>query len=505
MDQFLDLLRDNLGTSLINLLAAILVLIVGYIVARLLAGLTRRILKRLEVDNRIAARLSDDFGLPHVDIENVLASVVFWIIFLIAIGGAIQRLNLTAITAALNPLVTQITTDYVPGLVGAILLALIAWAVAIVLRAIVVRLCNWVKLDERLTRHGALRDEEQVSITDTVGVLVFWLVILLFIPAILEALGITAIAAPFAQATAAFFAYLPNIVAATVIFLVGWLLARVLRQLVTSLLTAIQVVDALGEKVGLTGEQTLSKLLGTLTYAVIMLLITIAALDALAIEAISGPATSMLTIILEAIPAFLGAIIVVLVAYFIARLVTNLVVEILTGLNFDKWPERLGINYTGTRTPSQLVGYFVLLGIMLLAIVGAADLLKSEALSSIVAVWVDFFFRVVLALIIIAFGLYFANLAQTVVASAGGSSARFWGTAARLAILTLAIAMALRQLGLANDIVNLAFGLILGGIILAGALAFGLGSRDLAGREAERLLTDWRSASEDADVEQAAE
>ena len=65
--------------------------------------------------------------------------------------------------------------------------------------------------------------------------------------------------------------------------------------------------------------------------------------------------------------------------------------------------------------------------------------------------------------------------------------------------------MALRQLGLANDIVNLAFGLILGGIILAGALAFGLGSRDLAGREAERLLTDWRSASEDADVEQAAE
>ena len=51
-------------------------------------------------------------------------------------------------------------------------------------------------------------------------------------------------------------------------------------------------------------------------------------------------------------------------------------------------------------------------------------------------------------------------------------------TAARLAILALAIAMALRELGLANDIVNLAFGLILGGIILAGALAFGLGGRD---------------------------
>jgi hypothetical protein len=196
---------------------------------------------------------------------------------------------------------------------------------------------------------------------------------------------------------------------------------------------------------------------------------------------------------------------VLLVAYFIARLVAGLVVEILTGLNFDKWPEKLGINYTGTKTPSQLVGYFVLLGIILIAIVGAADLLQSEALSRIVTIWVDFFFRVVLALVIIAFGLYFANLAQTVVASAGGASARFWGTAARLAILALAIAMALRELGLANDIVNLAFGLILGGIILAGALAFGLGGRDLAGREAERMLTDWRGSSDESELEPGGE
>lgn len=505
MDQFQEILIDTLGTSLLNLLAALLVLIVGYIVARLLAGLTRRLLKRIDVDNRIATRMSEDFDLPHIDIENVAASIVFWIVLLLAIGGAVQRLNLVAITAAINPLVTEISTTFIPGIVAALLLALAAWVVAVVLRAIVTRLCKLAKLDERLTQHGALRDDEQVSITDTLGVLTFWLVILLFIPAILDALGVTSIAAPFTQATAAFFAYLPNIVAATVIFFVGWLLARVLRQLVTSLFTAIQVIDALGEKVGLTGEQTLSKLLGTLTYAVIMLLITIAALDALAIDAISGPATSMLTVILDAIPAFLGAVIVLLVAYFIARLVAGLVVEILTGLNFDKWPEKLGINYTGTKTPSQLVGYFVLLGIILIAIVGAADLLQSEAISRIVTVWVDFFFRVVLALVIIAFGLYFAKLAQSVVASAGGANARLWGTAARLAILALAIAMALRELGLANDIVNLAFGLILGGIILAGALAFGLGGRDLAGREAERMLTDWRGSSDESELEPGGE
>ena len=505
MEEFQTVLQETLGVGLVNLVVALLVIIVGYIVARLLAGLVRRLLKRVEFDNRIAKRVSDDFDLPHIDVEDVIGTIVFWLIFLMAIVGAIQRLNLTSINAAISPLLTTITSDYIPGIVGALLLGLVAWVVAVILKGIIVRLGQWLRLDERLSQHGALRDEEEVSITDTLGTLAFWLVILLFIPAILDALGISAISEPFQEATGALFAYLPNIIAATVILFVGWLLARVLRQLVTSLLTAVRVVDALGERVGLTGEQTLSRLLGTITYAVVILLVVIAALDTLAIEAISGPATAMLTVVLEAIPSFIGALLVLLIAYFIARLVSQLVVEILTGLKFDEWPSRLGINYTGTRTPSQLVGYLILLGIVLLAVLGAADLLQSESLSLILTEWVNFFFRVVLALVIIAVGLYFANLTQGIVASAGGANARFWSTGARLAILTLAIAMALRQLGVANDIVNLAFGLLLGGIILAGALAFGLGGRELAGREAENMLADWRSSTGATDVEQPEE
>jgi hypothetical protein len=502
MEQFQDVLGRTLGEGLVNLVVALLIIIIGYIIARLVAGLVRRILGRFEVDNKIAKRLSDDFDLPHINVENVTASIVFWILFLMAIVGAVQRLNLVAINAALNPLMTSITSDYIPGIAAALILALVAWVVAVVLRAIVVRLCRWGKLDERLSQYGALREGEEVSVTNTIGSLTFWLVILLFVPAILDTLGISAISEPIGEAISAFFNYIPNIIGATIVLLVGWLVARVLRQLVTSLLTAVQVVDALGERIGLTGEQTLSKLLGTLTYATVILLVVIAALDVLDIRAISLPATAMLTVVLNAIPSFIGALLVLVIAYFIARLVSNLVVEILTGLKFDEWPGKLGINYTGTRTPSQLVGYLVLLGIMLLAVLGAADLLQSESLSLILTGWVDFFFRLVLALVIIAVGLYFANLVQGIVASAGGANARFWGSGARLAILVLAIAMALRQLGVANDIVNLAFGLVLGGLILAGALAFGLGSRDLAGREAERMLSDWRESAEDSGQEQ---
>jgi hypothetical protein len=65
--------------------------------------------------------------------------------------------------------------------------------------------------------------------------------------------------------------------------------------------------------------------------------------------------------------------------------------------------------------------------------------------------------------------------------------------AARISILVLAGAMALRQMGLANEIINLAFGLLLGAIAVAAALAFGLGGREIAAREVERWLQSIKS------------
>lgn len=493
MDQIREFFNNQFGAEVLNVLFAILILFIGIIIARLIASLIRRLLHGMKLNERVSKQFTQDFDLPETNLESLIATVIFWILIIFVIVAVIERLNLVLLTQAIQPLLARITGEFLPGLVAALLLLLAAWVLAVVGKTVVMRVCKMVRLDERLTRHGALREGEEVSISESLGVTTFWLVILLFIPAILDALGITAVSEPFEQATAAFFDYLPNIVSAIIIFVVGWLLARVLRQLVTNLLGAIRMVDSLGERMGLRGEQSLSRLLGTITYAMVMLIILIAALDALAISAISDPATSMLTVILNAIPAFIGAVLVLVIAYFIARLVAQLVIDVLTGIGFDSWPTRLGIAYTGTLTPSQLVGYLVLVGIMLFAAVAAADLLNSEALSLILATMVDFFFRVVLALIIIAFGLYFANLAQNLVTSAGGNNGRVWGIAARAAILVLAIAMALRQLGLADDIVNLAFGIILGAIAVAAALAFGLGGRDIAGRELNRLVANMRS------------
>jgi hypothetical protein len=227
--------------------------------------------------------------------------------------------------------------------------------------------------------------------------------------------------------------------------------------------------------------------------------VLISALQALQIEAISGPATNMLNTLLDAVPNIFGAMIILTVSYFIARLVSGLVTTLLTSIGFNRILSLIGLGGTpqeGQRTLAEVVGYLVFLGLMLFAIIEAADLLGFVILAVLVSDFLTFAGQVILGVIIIGIGLYLANLTRNVILSTAGAQADLLSRVAWLAIVVLATAMGLRQMGIADDIVNLAFGLLLGAIAVAAALAFGLGSRDIAAREVEGLLARLRSRGE---------
>jgi hypothetical protein len=475
-----------------NVILAIILLGVGIIIARIVAGSVRRLLRRTQLDDRLGRTISESTGIPQFNMEELISRVVFWLIMLFVEVGVLNIFNLTSIATPINAFLQRVTTVYLPNLVGAIVLLGVAWLIASVLRFLVSKAANILKLDERLTKHGALEEGEQVAIGDSLATAVFWFVFLLFLPAVLQLLGISAVAGPIQSIFDQAVGFIPNILGAIIIFIIGWFIARIVRQIVSNVLAAIGV-DSIGARVGLSGERAISKLVGTFLYTIILLYTIVSALDNLEIEAVSGPATRMLDIITTAIPAVLGAALVLAISYFIGRLIANLITDLLTGVGFDLVLQRIGLNMAGTRTPSQLVGYLILIAIMLFAAVSAAELLGSEFLSVILTAFLAFLGQLVLAVIIFAIGLYLANLARTVILSAGGEGATFTASLARIAILVLAGAMSLRQLGIADDIVNLAFGLLLGALAVAAALAFGLGSRDIAGREVERFVNSLRS------------
>jgi len=486
-----EFFTQPVGSTIYNLLIALVILIVGYIVARILGSLTRRLLKRLSLDNRLVEWLSEPDNPREFNIENIIASVVFWLAMLFVLVAFFNRLNLTALASPIQSFLNNFTTDYLPRLVGAGVLLFVAWLVAVALRFLVIKGGALLKVDERLTKYAALKDEEQVSFIKTLGVAVYWFTLLLFLPSVLAALGIQQIATSIQVVFAQIFEYVPNILAAGVIVLVGWFIARVVRQVVEGLLKAIGT-DQAGQRVGISEERSLSEIVGLILYISIFVVAIIAALDALNIPAITVPATQMLSTFINVIPSLIGAALILVVAYYVGRLVANLVRDLLGGIGVDTLPEKLGITWSATTTLSQWIGYLILVAIMLFAVVSATEMLGSAALTEIMNVFIAFFWKVVLAIVILAIGLYFANLVYNAVMKTGMGNANFIGRLAQVAIVIFAAAIALRQIGVANEIINLAFGITLAAIGLAAALSFGLGTQKIAERELDNFLTKMR-------------
>lgn len=123
-------------------------------------------------------------------------------------------------------------------------------------------------------------------ISDNLGNVVFWLIVLLFLPAILGTLEIAGMLEPVQDMVNEMLGMLPNIFGAVLIGVVGWFLAKIVRDLVNNLLTAAGT-DWLGEQVGLRGTMSLSHLIGLVMYILILVPAVVTALQALEIEVIT--------------------------------------------------------------------------------------------------------------------------------------------------------------------------------------------------------------------------
>jgi hypothetical protein len=479
-----------------EILIAIAILIVGWVVALLGALLVRKAFKRTEIDNKIANWIVGEERAKSIEIERWIGRCVFFLIMLFVLVAFFEALGLTVITVPLSRFLIQIF-DYAPRLIAPAVLLLLAWVVATGLRFLVRKLLSATKLDEKLGSEVGLEKGESIPLSRTLGDAVYWMIFLLFLPAVLGALNLRGLLEPVQSMTDKILSFLPNLFAAGLILGVGWLLARIVQRIASNLLAAVGA-DRLSKQVGLDkalGEQKLSGLAGLVLYVLILVPVLVASLNALSLDAITRPASEMLSTFLAALPLVFAAALVILIAYLVGRVVAGLVANLLAGVGFNMVLVRLGVGSEpeeGQQTPSQITGNLVMVAIMLFAAIEAVDILGFAVLSGLVAQFLVFAGHVLLGLVIFAVGLYLANLAAKTVSASTASHAPVLAVAARVSILILAGAMALRQMGLANEIITLAFGLLLGAIAVAVAIAFGIGGRDLAAQ----TLGDWRQKME---------
>jgi hypothetical protein len=370
-------------------------------------------------------------------------------------------------------------------------LLLLAWVLASVMRSIVTRALGGTRLDEKLSAEAGMR-----PVSENLGNVLYWLVILLFLPAVLGALQMRGLLEPVEGMVDKILAMLPNVLAAAVIGIVGWFVARILRDLVTNLLAAAGA-DRAGVQAGLRGTMSLSRLVGLVVYIFVFVPALIGASNALQIEAISKPATEMLSAFMTAIPNVFGAGLILAVAWLVSGFIANLATSLLGGVGFDSLPEKLGLGraFQGQMTPSQLVGRIIVFFVMLFATIEASNRLGFAQVSRLGSTLIEFGGQVLLGVVIIAVGFWLSNLAQDAVRRVSGPNAELVSSITRFAILGLVVAMGLRAMGLADEIVTLAFGLTLGSVAVAVAISFGLGGREAAGRQMEHWLSRLRGES----------
>jgi hypothetical protein len=511
----LDVLQANLW----DIGRAVAILVIGTIAAWIVAAAIGSLFKKTNIDNKIASWVRGNReGQELPPVEKWISTGVFWLLTIFVLVAFFNQLGLTEVSQPLNTFLDRIT-GFLPQLGAALLWLGVAWVVATAVKLAVTEVLGAVRLDERLNRQvGNSEPASQIQLTDTLANALYWFIFLLFLPPVLEALGLQQALQPVQSMLDRILDALPNILKAVIIVGAGWLIATVVRRIVTNLLAATGI-DRLGSRFGIsssTSGQSLSSIISTVVYVLILIPFAISALEALEIESISAPAVAMLQEVLEAIPDIFTAALILVVAYVIGQFVSDLLTNILTGIGFNNIFNWLGLPSTpGTssqpadpnatvlqeeggspqmprRTPSEIVGIVALVGIMLFAAVTATEILGLAALTLIVNEILSISGQVQVAVVVFAIGLYFANLAFNLINSSGSRQARFLAQAARVGIIVLVSAMALQQMGIASDIVNLAFGLLLGAIAVAIALAFGLGGRDIAAEQIKEWLDSFK-------------
>ena len=479
---FTTSLLNTLGAHLPSIFGALGILIVGWIIAVGARAGVRRLLILLSVNRRI--KESTDQAL---DVESGIAIGVFWVVLLVTFLGVFNALHLELISNPFQVLVTQIF-GYLPRLLAGTLLILVAWVIATLLRALVVQLFAKTEWDDKLAKEAGME-----PMSKNAGNVLFWLVILMFIPAVLGAYDLQGLLSPVQAMINKVLDLMPNIFAALVIGFVGWLVAKVMRGLVANLLAAAGV-DKAGHSAGLDQSVQLSRVTGTLVFIFIFIPTLIAALDALKIEAVSKPATDMLAQILNAVPHIVAAGLILVVTWYVAKFASALLSRLLSGMGFDTLPEKIGMAraFGGQFKPSALVGIVILFFAMLFATVEAANQLQFTQVRDVVTTFIGFGGNVLLGAMILLVGFWLASLAYTAIQHAGTENTKGLGRLAQVAIIGLVIAMGLRAMGIADDIVNLAFAFTFGTVAVAMALSFGLGGREAAGRQMEYWLSKLR-------------
>lgn len=482
-----DMLTTYLS-KLPNLIIALLVLLIGWGIAKIIEKAVYKGLQKTKIDDRLFAEKKP----ARYSSEKVISKVIYFIALIIVFILFFNILHLTTVASPFVSMLSAITAA-VPSILKAGLILLLGWAAASLFSYLVKKAGMKLAENGRLRKWTMVSEEAEMSRSVTAASrIVFYFVLLLFLPGVLAALQISGVSGPFTNMIQSVLSFIPKLFAAALIVLIGWLVARLVRDIVTNFLASIGT-ERLAARMGLSiylKDTSLSAIIGTIVYVLIFIPVIISALDRLDVAGISEPASAMLHTVFTMLPNIIIGIVLIIAGIWVGKWVNSIVSGLLHRAGFDSLLGKMGFEQAGTPklTLSQTVGMIVQIIIVLLFTAEALQLVHLEFLVVIATGIIAYLPNVLAAVFILGIGLLAGQLVSRLLAGMlSGKEFRFLAPLAKYTIITLSIFMALDQLGVADTIVNAAFILILGGFALAFGLSFGLGGKEFASRYLAKL------------------
>ena len=201
-------------------------------------------------------------------------------------------------------------------------------------------------------------------------------------------------------------------------------------------------------------------------------------------ETLLQPLQNALSTFLSFLPQLVGAIVILIIGYIVAKVLQAVVGRVLQGIGFDGWMEKGGIKQFFDRaqtnyTPATIIGMLVFWFVFIIALTMAAEALGIPQVSAVLGQLIAFIPSIIAAILILILAALLANFVSGIVRGATGSNVL--ASVAQYAIIVYAAFAALTQLGIVVQLTANTFLILLGGVALAAALAFGIGGREVAG------------------------
>lgn len=469
-----------LNNVTLNIIASIIILLVGLALASVVVTKLEHVLTKTKLFSNLEHEITGKEGGTSTSAIKILLKFIYYIFVIFIIGIIMEKLGFSRLV---NPILNLLDPifSYIPNVLGGVVLLIVAIILAKLSQKFSEIFFRKMKVDEKI--HS---NENGISLSKIFSEIISLVIFILILPGVLAALKLDKILIPITDMLTKFLNYVPSLVAAALVLVVGWFIASKLRDILKGVLDSFKLDEKLSIDGRVLFEGKLSNVIANIVYVLVLIPVFSASLNYLGLDIIISPVISMLNILFNYVPNLVGVALVLVVAMYFGRIIENIITNLLIGLKFDSYLEKAGLKIIENNY-SKLVGKFSKILIIYFAIIQSIEILNFGSLQDLSLRLTVLLGDILLGVIVIAIGIVIANYAAKIIKNTSLVNKNQIASIAKIAIIVFVGAMGLRQMGIANEIINLAFGFTVGALAVAFAIAFGIGGKDLAKEKLQKL------------------